>query len=261
MNGFVHKKVFTPLITLIIAVACVSGTLLSTWVIINITNSTVQSDNAALYEAAVRDAAFADKDEVHQLVSIDKTSDMVTWNSTGDKVLVLSWHEYPDSFVKGTDVTFKWGAVWTFTDREIIEWYKQNKNTVTDWELRLKQLIGFPEDKNRTHFSAFWVDPADLVRPAYETDITAQLDYSSVLNHDDFDESFAEWFDANIISSYFDGHYPWTRLGYSYDWADNGTEYGLTEFLILKDSHGTVEFTLSNDEFVKWLDEQANETE
>ena len=57
---------------------------------------------------------------------------------------------------------------------------------------------------------------------------------------DDVNEEYKAWFDANIISSYFDGKYPWTRLGYTYDWADNGQEYGLSEFINQKDSDVTV---------------------
>ena len=53
---------------------------------------------------------------------------------------------------------------------------------------------------------------------------------------ENIDKEFKEWFDGNIIGSYFEGAYPWTRLGYTYDWADNDTEYGLTEFLVLKKS-------------------------
>ena len=48
--------------------------------------------------------------------------------------------------------------------------------------------------------------------------------------------------------------YPWTRLGYTYDWADNGREYGLSEFLILADSVIEVEWTKTTDEFVDWME-------
>ena len=46
------------------------------------------------------------------------------------------------------------------------------------------------------------------------------------------DEDFKSWFDDNTLWSYFYGEYPWTRLGYTYDWADNDTEYGMTEFIV-----------------------------
>lgn len=80
-----------------------------------------------------------------------------------------------------------------------------------------------------------WVKLEDIFRPAYVSDIkeTEMADSFS----DDVSEDYKEWFDANIISSYFEGQYPWTRLGYTYDWAmDNGEEYGLSEFVVRKNS-------------------------
>jgi hypothetical protein len=74
---------------------------------------------------------------------------------------------------------------------------------------------------------------------------------------DDVNEEYKAWFDANIISSYFDGKYPWTRLGYTYDWADNGQEYGLSEFIIKKDSDVTVAYTVDLEEMIKKLDENS----
>ena len=49
--------------------------------------------------------------------------------------------------------------------------------------------------------------------------------------------------------------YPWTRLGYTYDWNEAGDEYGLTEFIILPGSEVEIEWTLTTDEFIAWLSE------
>lgn len=127
--------------------------------------------------------------------------------------------------------------VWTFTDKEIIKWFKEcaDKDKVADWPLRFNQLVGMPYNKSYKCVTALWVSPADLRRPAYE------------------------WFNGNIIWSYFDSAYPWTRLGYTYDWADNGVEYGLTEFIILKNSVVDVEWTKTQEEFLEWLESAAND--
>ena len=65
-----------------------------------------------------------------------------------------------------------------------------------------------------------------------------------------FDTMYKSWFDSNIIGSYFDKFYSWTRLGYTYDWADNGTEYGLSEFLIFSGAKAFVEYTYTVDEYI-----------
>lgn len=66
------------------------------------------------------------------------------------------------------------------------------------------------------------------------------------------DGEWKEWFDANILFSYFESDYPWTRLGYTYDWG--GTqEYGLTEFLVRDPSKTEIAFTYTTAEFVEYL--------
>ncbi|WP_405357753.1 hypothetical protein [Ruminococcus sp.] len=63
---------------------------------------------------------------------------------------------------------------------------------------------------------------------------------------------FETWFENNTASSYSTGSYPWTRLGYTYDWADNGTAYGLSEFIIFKGAKVKVECTYNLEEFAAY---------
>ena len=85
-----------------------------------------------------------------------------------------------------------------------------------------------------------------MIRPAYQPDPTLQI------TEDTLDGSALgeqkDWFQANEETEY-----PWTRLGYTYDWEQNPNEYGLTEFLILADSEIEVEWTKSTEEFVAWI--------
>ncbi len=209
--------------------------------------------DAALYSKAVVDAKEAEANEILPIVTLTSDSDVVTWNADGTKVLLLSWHEYPESYIAGESFTCTYGEIWTFTDKEICAWYDESAEGVTDWELRLEQLIGLPTSAEYTHISAFWVDLDELVRPAYQTDVTKQM--SADLLDGSALGDMKDWFDGNTEYSYSEETpYPWTRLGYTYDWADNGKEYGLSEFLILTDSVIEVEWTKSTDEFVDWLE-------
>lgn len=214
--------------------------------------STIVEDGLGTYEMAVRDAVFAEESELFPLVEIVPDSDLTTWNDDG-KVLMLSWNRHPERYIEGTSYTLENGEIWTFTDKEILAWYEENGEGIEDWILRLEELIGLPEGSGYTHVSAFWCDPEELIRPAYVTDITAQMDAKAL------DGSalggYEEWFDGNIIWSYFDSAYPWTRLGYTYDWNEAGDEYGLTEFIILPGSEVEIEWTLTTDEFIAWLSE------
>ena len=196
-----------------------------------------------LYGDAVRDAAFADEDEILPLVSLTESDPMTTWQD--GKVLLLTWHNYPDSYPEGETVTIQWGPVWTFTDKEIAS---HGKEFADDPETRLKQLIAFAPDSEHSTVTGFWVDPQDVKRPAYQTDPTI----GNMTNNfgESVDEEFKEWFDDNILWSYYYGNFPWTRLGYTYDWADNGTEYGMTEFIVESGAEVKVEFTETTDEFL-----------
>lgn len=197
-----------------------------------------------LYEIAIVDVIKAEENEIMPLVVIPKDI---------DRILLITFHRYPESYPANEEITLDWGEVWTFTADEIDEWYDLNNGGVTDWELRFKQLIGLPADKEYTHFTAMWVSPDDIIRPAYNTDISS--DSMTIELPEDIDDEYVEWFENNIINSYFYSQYfyPWTRLGYTYDWADNNNDYGLSEFLVLPDSHVVIEFTLSTEEFITWL--------
>lgn len=191
-----------------------------------------QNTPQSLYTAAVADAVTADAEELEALVVLTRDGPVTTWDEQG-RVLLLSWHRHPERYVAGEEITLTNGSIWTFTDKEIAAWYARNKSGVTDWDLRLEQLIGLPPEAGYTHVSGFWAAPEDVLRPAYITDITEQMQTAFP---DNTDLAFLEWFEENSAFSYEESAYPWTRLGYTYDWADNGTEYGLTEFLIEKNA-------------------------
>ncbi len=121
-------------------------------------------DPDTLYHNAVSDAVFAEQDEILPLVSLTKDDAMTTWD--GDRVLLLTWHNYPDSYPVGSDVTIEWGPVWTFTDKEIAS-YGSELQKSDDPEMRLRQLVAFAPDSEHSTVTGFWVDPKYVKRPAY----------------------------------------------------------------------------------------------
>ncbi|MBO4252159.1 MAG: hypothetical protein J5911_05835 [Clostridia bacterium] len=209
-------------------------------------------DDDTLYANAVKDAMIIDDDEILPLVNVSKDDENVTWN--GERVLVAFMHKYPSSYPAGEDIVLQWSNVWCVSAKEMCKWVKTNGEGVTDWTLRLHQLLGMKlSDKNYTSVTAIWVNADLLYRPANVTDADSPMAKTYQKTGDEeFDAMYKKWFDENIIWSYFDSAYPWTRLGYTYDWADNGTEYGLSEFLIFKGAAATVEYTYGVEEFVEF---------
>lgn len=290
MQKFFHEKVLTPFLAVVLAAACIAGGAFLGGsggpgagtagkevgnaagkevedAAGNVTESAAESiakDAAGsgeplsagdelileqIYEAAVADAVTAEEDELFPLVTL--TGDGGKVSIQDGKVLLLTVNDSPDLYQAGITLTLP-GEVWTFTDREIAEWYPDHKAGVTDWALRLEQLVGVPPDADYTHVTAMWVSPEDVIRPAYVTDVTDSG--MTIALPEDTSEEYREWFNGNIIWSYFDSAYPWTRMGYTYDWAPDSGKYGLTEFLVRPGAEAKIEYTDSIDAFIERLE-------
>lgn len=205
------------------------------------------------WQTAMTDAVFAEDEEIHPLVTLTAEDSRTVWDDAGERVLLLTWHNYPDECEPGTHIG-EYGDIWATSLGEMESWFEENGEDVTDWTLRFAQLLGVHADEGYTRFTAFWVSPEDVVRPAFVTDVTKQMenDYGLVTG------AWKEWFDANILYSYFESDYPWTRLGYTYDWG-GAREYGLTEFLVRDPSRTEIAFTMTTDEFVAYLKHPAGD--
>ena len=207
-----------------------------------------------LWDRAMADAVFSEDEEVMELVTLTQEDPMVIWDDAGERVLLLTWHNYDSDCIPGLPLGEEAGEIWATSVGEMTAWYEENGGGVEDWELRFAQLLGVHADEGYTRFTAFWVSPEDVIRPAYRTDVTEQMvnGYDQVT-----DEAYKAWFDGNIIWSYFASDYPWTRLGYTYDWSGDGDEYGLTEFLVAAGDKTEIALTWTTGEFVDWLAEQS----
>ncbi len=214
-----------------------------------------KTDDDTLYLNAVNDCIVAEESEIMPLVDLVEGNEFA--NIKDGKVLLITFHHYPDSYVPGTtneDISY---YMWTFTDKEIIAWYKNTDKNVDDWHLRFCQLLGMNKSSANTYFAGVWANLDDVIRPAYVQDVTKPM-------QNEFDEDatseYQNWFNEKYVYSYSsenpEWRNPWTRLGYTYDWADNGTEYGLSEFLIQKGADVEVEFNYSLDDFIHYLEQQ-----
>lgn len=200
--------------------------------------------NIHLYHSAIRDCETMEADELLPLHSL---------NAGEEKVLVCTWHRYPSSYPDGAEITLKWGEVWVTVADEVLA--KGAQGSGDDFILRMEQLIGLPPQKGYTHFTLMWVSPEDLFRPAMDPSITT--DQAALSFPEGTEDSYKDWFAGQQRYSYSPYRYPWTGLGYTYDWADNGTDYGFSEYVIRPGSTVTVEKTYSNEAFRALLQQQA----
>jgi len=196
-----------------------------------------EKTNNEIYQSAVIDAMIAEETEIcSTLIAIRSDNNYLKWQN--GNVLVVTWTKHGSSYPVGDTVSTWWGETWVTAVPEIKDWYKKNPVPKENLTLRTEQLLGMPPNTGYLYFVEMWVNPADLQRPAYDYEIddnVCGLSFTSSASAD-----FISWFNNNILSSYFpppeEVQYPWTRLGYTYDWGNKKNEIGLSEFIIKKNA-------------------------
>ena len=186
-----------------------------------------------LYQAAVDDAEIAEADEiVDTLTAIDDANTELIRDDQG-RVLMVTWTSFDgyDDRV-GTDMTLPLTVEIWVTVAPQMQDFCQGLGLQDDaLSLRLEQLLGLPPGGSKDRVVRLWVPPEAMFRPSPDAEITdsvAELDFPAGTT-----QEHMGWIDYMIGSSYGMNGYPWTRLGYTYDWApDAPDEVGLTELVI-----------------------------
>lgn len=194
-----------------------------------------------MYEKAVEDAMVAKESEVYAGLTpiVENNSNLIWQGEPGNaSVLVVTWTKYASSYPVNETVTTTWGETWVTAAPEIQVFFKDHVKPDANTTLRAAQLIGLPANTSNTYFVELWVNPQSLFRPTPDNEINdtvATLIFPSSATTD-----YKEWFNNNIIYSYYPMKYPWTRLGYTYDWGNTANHVGLSEFVLRQNSTVTV---------------------
>ncbi len=203
------------------------------------------------YLAAIEDSMIAKENEIStNLTPITQNSSNLIWQGEGENatVLVVTWTKYANSYPVGENVTTSWGYTWVTVAPEIQQFFKDNVASDANYTLRAAELLGLPANTTYTYFVELWVKPESMFRPTPDseiTDATASLTFPTNATAE-----YKDWFNSNIISSYYPMKYPWTRLGYTYDWGDS-THVGLSEFVIAQNATVTVKSVTPTAEYLK----------
>lgn len=228
-------------------------------------NSTWYKDTAALealYQKAVDDAKEPTPSKVvDTLSSITNAKDNPDqeWIKVGDTDMVLVASLMKDKFVqmyKNEKDTFRLASNESWFTIPA-EWQKKagcfaGMDSVES-RTRLLQMLGLPLSTVHTEIVAVYVDAKALFRPSHDpeiTDHTSQLTYPSGVSRNHHD-----WFEYNVSFSYEPGNaYPWTQLGYTYDWHNpDGYHVGLSEFVAFKGTLAKVKEIKSCWQFIQEL--------
>jgi hypothetical protein len=172
------------------------------------------------YEAAVRDAAVFSASRVYPLRAIPRGADTVN---------VVTWTAYPDSY-RQANATLSFGDVWVTLEPEVRE--RCRDFDPTSRTERLYQLLGLPKGTEQRMFVSLRVRVADMFRPCPDADVfttscAAQPASAASTEH------LAWMARQSFTAAQVPGGYPWTRLGYTYDWSPNARHrYGASEYVI-----------------------------
>lgn len=194
----------------------------------------------AVYWAAITDAEVAEPNEISRnLIAIVPSNNRLVWKKDNEKNYVLvvtwtSWAGYDDKIAQKIATARE---TWVTVAPEIKDFCERTNFSATSKPLRLEQLLGLPPENGKTKFVEMWVDPNDLFRPSPDPEISdheAELDFPISEKFISISDVHKSWLNELKNKSYTENGYPWTRLGYTYDWGNPKSEIGLSEFVIRK---------------------------
>jgi hypothetical protein len=202
------------------------------------------------YALAINDAMIAEADEiVYDLCAIRTDNAELSWQEDS-LVMMMTWTPYPDSYRNKDTLRTWWGQTWVTPVPEMLNFMEGRNIASADLRQRVAGVLGMPPDANGSACVELWVRPQDLFRPSPDPEIDDSQ--ASLTFSDAADTDYINWFYENIISSYYTvgyTHYPWTRLGYTYDYLNPDSERGLSEFVIQQNSKVWVEAVYTTEEY------------
>jgi len=150
-------------------------------------------------------------------------------------------------------------VIWVTAVPEVKEFCKnfaKKKARQDKLDVRLKKLLGLNNTWNYDVFVEMWVSPNDLFRPCTDPDIndtSCNLNFTDttpkVKNITDYKRFYQNLYYSSFRAT--DNIVPWTGLGYTYDWAKNNTDVGMSEFIIVPSGEYEINKVTATAEYCK----------
>ncbi|MDJ0633631.1 MAG: hypothetical protein QNJ34_10625 [Xenococcaceae cyanobacterium MO_188.B29] len=243
-NFFQNRKYIFLLLGIVFLIISISLTLLI--VTTNLPKKTIAEQTSLLppevYYNALKDAEEAKPEEIYtKLTAIVKDNPMIQWQGDLLKVATFTNHKYEVGSTEPQPVD-----LWVTVVPELKNFCTGYDATGENLVLRLEQLLGLPPShKKSKNIVEFWVAPQDIFRPTPDPEITdreAELEFRQSNNFLIVSEEYKDWYNnrLNEFNSQLKDMkpdkipFPWTRLGYTYDWGESENHIGLSEFVVRK---------------------------
>jgi hypothetical protein len=205
---------------------------------------------------AVKDAAAAGPEEIStSLVPILPTTPRLVWSDKDKKkhVLMVTWTSYKGYDDQAGKSQSLGRETWVTPAPLVADFCKGKGADPAALSARLEKLLGLPANNGKDRFVELWTEPKDLFRPCADPEITdreCEVDFPQPASLVTVSAAHVKWFEDLKSKSYGEGGYPWTRLGYTFDWG-SATHVGLSEYVIKKGAEITVERVVGNAEYCK----------
>lgn len=204
----------------------------------NFETSTNGLSNSPQYNQSVKDAKKVEVWEVSKgLSSVTVDNPDLKWKLIdGEKyILVSSWKAETNYYKpQQGSIFYNTGAypIWVTLAPQLKNiCSKQEFSADVGLENRLIQILGLHPDSQYKSFVEFWVKPRDLFRPCPDAEITDNQ--CDLFFPRKTKPAHRKWIENQRATN----DYPWTQLGYTYDWnKDAGAHIGLSEFVINQDA-------------------------
>jgi hypothetical protein len=108
-------------------------------------------------------------------------------------------------------------------------------------------LLGLPPANGKDRVVEMWVPLNGMFRPSPDPEIddtSAGLDFPPGTS-----QMHMDWITDLRATSYGPDGYPWTQLGYTYDWAPDSNEVGLSELVVEQGTMVQVESVTPQDTY------------
>ncbi len=200
------------------------------------------------YELALEDVKTVTPDEIsHNLYQIHpEVKNIVVTTFVSER----AWEQKYKNNV-GKEINAKKYGIWVTIPHEFKNACKGfiEQYDITDEEdfliYRATQLLGLPANSNKKKIIKILVDTEYLFRPSADREIhdntAGEIDFENpglllepskqFLETQEAFDAFKVWF-----SGAYSDKYPWTKLGYTYDWGNANSDFGVSEFVIMGNS-------------------------
>jgi hypothetical protein len=212
--------------------------------------SGTEDPSLAQYRLALDVARYPTPERVvDSLLVLEPGNPALRWDEAG-RVLVTTWtrvqfYTAPE-YQTGHEFAL-YGETWFTSGNQVQDACKASGKTGEALDLRLEQLLGIPPGATYDAFLQVWIDPSALFRPCADPSPTATTCgvaaplSSSAPEQVGWDcnapaDAHAQWLCNSWTMRYGNSdplrQYPWTALGYTYDWSPESRDgVGPSEFV------------------------------